>query len=674
MDKERLFIVILFCVFLSTNVFGQRFNYNSQKKQNSEYNEELAVALRNNDNAAIGRILKQDPSLANAASGVIETSKRLRIKTTVPLICDAVQKCLNGQCSVQVVETILSYNPNISIKFDGLPPFYMILNYLACHKIKECGRAEELFFVFLNKSNIDIREKPADLPLSFSYLLTENYNYLNKQFSKDYISPKIIKAFVDKGASINTKDTNSNSILSFATLTQNQELVDYCIKNGADLASKNKEGKDAFYYAVANKDYATTKNILDNGYQLSFAGLVSMNMKNITIQAGNDIQNLLFDRLKNQKMNISDMQALFEYFPNQKSTFLSTGFKRSQLDITRDQLASVIDMYTPVQLDKTGKSNLESFKKEYIETATNLKSFDQALKKYSTHQLNYSDNYYEKETTYNSLLSELNDLKHYYSPESVEKHCKEARERQRRFVESDWKGNAAVAKKVVTGYPELYNKVVNELYSSINAIYISSVNYDYDNTDRYMNAELNDISREISMCDAFIREFGNTSYAETARNKRAALVKRQNYVSYTLHNGFYRRLSDARDKYYQLKKYILEQGPTPQYSTSGWDTYTDFWGEKFDTYDCEVEYGSYRTLSLSIKYCHGLKGPGGYEINKRTFFGTYVGTFKNLNEGIRKSVWEEKRYDDYDNNSGSVINFVEFLEKNKNGAWWKYSK
>ena len=666
MGKERLFIVTALCFLLVTEGLCQKFNYNSQKKQNSEYNVELSNALLSNDHQAMGRILSKNPSLVDDASSETVVAKHLKLVSRVPLICDAVQRCLDQQCSVQMVETILSYGPNLNCKHQGLPPFYMVLNYIAHHKISECGRAEELFFVFLNKSNIDIRERPVDLPPSFSYLLTENYNFLKGHFSRDYVSLEIIKAFIDKGASINTNDVNSNSILSFATLTQNQELIEYCLGNGANITSTNKEGKDAFYYAVANKDFNATKSILESGYPLSESRLVSLKMQQTIAQAGTSIQELLYDRLKVGKKNLEELKTLYNYFPNQCSRYLSDDFSRANLDLTQKQLPEFIDMFASTQLDRIGTNNLEALKKEYISGSKNLSSFDAALRKYPIVPFQYSNKYYENEATYNALLSELINLKSSFSSSLIDQLCQEANERQQRFVNSDWKGNPTVGKRVVDGYPNMYDKVVSELYQYISEMSVGSSDYSYAYTSYLMDEELGVLNQQIQYCDDFISGFGNSSYCSQAMEKRNALSKRKYYVL-DAYNDWVNRASYARLQFSKLKRFILENGPTPSYQIGEWKYYekADLLGTKCYEAECKVKADPYYSSPYIFKVSKCENSD--YDFSGMGYSGF---NFKTIERGIRTAIWAlycERYY-----SQNMVIDFVHFLEENKNGEWWKY--
>ncbi len=669
MDKERLFVVISLCFLLATDGLCQKFNYNSQKKQNSEYNVELSNALRDDDCPAIERILSKNPSLVDAASSGYVTAKHLKVITVVPLICDAVQRCLDGQCSVKMVETILSYHPNLNCKSNGLPPFYIVLKYISCHKISECGRAEELFFTFLNKSNIDIKERPADLPPSFSYLLTENYNFLKGHFSREYISPEIIKAFVDKGASINTNDVNSNSILSFATLTQNQELIDYCLGSGANVTSTNKEGKDAFYYAVANKDYEATKSILESGYPLSESRLVSMKMQQPIAQAGSNIQVLLYERLKTGKKNMENIRTLFDYFPNQRSRYLSDGFNRADLDVAGNQLPEFIDMFASLQLDRTGARNLEALKKEYVAGSKNLGAFGAALKKYPIVTFHYSDKYYENESSYNTLLSELQSLKNTLSSNLIDRLSQEAIERQNKFVSSDWKRNPSVGKKVADGYPYMYDKVVAELYGEIAGMSVKKTNYSNEHYSYSMKDELGVLGRQIQYCDDFISCFGNSSYGSQAREKRTALYGRRNYVQEEYDNWLI-SVRIAKNRLQVLRNYVLEKGKTPHYKTRGeWE---NVGGEGFFGVFSEDKYRIYFSIDLGFtEIWEGnlFQGEKSKEYTAWVAGGTSFSETKNPDLAIREAVWvycyEDRMSDD------DIINLVEYLEKNKDGEWWK---
>ena len=683
MVKERLFIVISLCFLLVTEGLSQKFNYNSQKKTKSVFNEELASALHDDDCRAMGRILSKDPSLVDAASSEIEQSKRLKIKTTVPLICDAVQRCLDMQCSVKMVETILSYHPNLNCKFDGLPPFYMVLDYIACHRISECERAEELFYSFLNKSNIDIGERPPELPPTFSYLLTENFKYLKGHFSQDYISPELIKAFVDKGASINTNDVNSISILSFATITENHELMDYCLDRDANLTSANKWGKDPFYYAVANDDFLATKKILDNGYPLTEQRFVQMDMRLVVAQAGNNIHDLLFDNLKGKYKTFSDFKILFEYFPNHRHLYLSDGFDRSQLDVTWEELSHVIDMAENFCDDETAKTNLLWLKKEYIAESKDLKTFGKSLDKYPIFPFKYSDDYYEKESTYNALMVALQDLSFSFSPSAIDHLSQEAKEKKRSFVNEEWKGKPLIGKKVADGYPSMYNTIVEELYNEIAKM--SPRTEDYSNA-RYsyeMKTELKDLRHQIDYCHDFISGFGDSSYGEQTEEKLHVLHSRYNFVQdqYKEWEGSVFR---AKGKLSDLKKEVLKRGRTPNYETRGsWKDVgkkglLSVFGQSYNRVSFKLDLGNYHSVSdcelyqgqENHKYSVSIGHCTSYSAN----YNSDNGETTDIGLAIREALWVfcYQAYENGNKDENDLIDLVDFLEKNKNGAWWGY--
>ena len=89
---------------------------------------------------------------------------------------------------------------------------------------------------------------------------------------------------------------------------------------------------------------------------------------------------------------------------------------------------------------------------------------------------------------------------------------------------------------------------------------------------------------------------------------------------------------------------------------------------------CEVSVRTRYSSSFTfhVSYC---EKDDGYDIEERGFLGGYSSVVNNANtisEGIRKAVWSKLNYDrNYSNDE--VINFVGFLEKNKNGKWWEYN-
>ena len=71
----------------------------------------------------------------------------------------------------------------------------------------------------------------------------------------EYRTPRIVKYFIDRGADVNAKDINGNSVLSFFLHTyKSMEAVKYLVEAGADVNARNKEGDTLLHIAVKEYD------------------------------------------------------------------------------------------------------------------------------------------------------------------------------------------------------------------------------------------------------------------------------------------------------------------------------------------------------------------------------------------------------------------------------------
>ena len=235
-----------------------------------------------------------------------------------------------------------------------------------------------------------------------------------------------------------------------------------------------------------------------------------------------------------------------------------------------------------------------------------------------------------------------------------------------------------MGKKVVDGYPYLYDKVVSELYKEIAGMSIRRSDYSYEYISSLMKDELKTLNGQIWYCDSFISCFGNSSYGSQARDKRYALSNRLSYVSSSLSN-WEKRVNYASSKLYDLKRDILAKGPTPPYKTSNWEKYEEFelFGPNTKCYrmKCEIDARTRYSNSYTF-YVSSCENDSGYDIEEETGiiftdYSTMVRDSETIDEGIRKALWEDKLY--YDNmKPDEMILFVDFLERNKNGAWWSF--
>lgn len=349
-------------------IMAQQFDFESDKKNISGYSRKVVEAIDNNDIKKLRKLFEKDPSLVDTYA--VSTNPHGYLSSAgggVPLLYDVVGRCLNNQCSVELVKTVLDFEPHMYCTYNNITPFYLILTSISTKTIDNCIAAHELFYAFLDQPNFSVSQKPKDLPLPLSYLISSNYDYLYGDFNKDYISPDIIKAFIEKGASINTRDIESNSILIHAVIKNDVGLIDFCVRNNADLTIKNLQGKDALFYAVKANSSEIVNSILEANYPISEGDLVSMGVSPFLHKADKEIQNRIFNRVKDGKKDLQSMINIAKLFPDRKLYFISEAYSRSKYQISTEDLPSFIALFKGAYVEENieASKNLESLIVEY---------------------------------------------------------------------------------------------------------------------------------------------------------------------------------------------------------------------------------------------------------------------------------------------------------------------
>ena len=267
---RNTFIVIFLCAagFLAAQSDFDRF-----KKTRSAYNEKLNTLLKNNDVAGMKSYLAGNPGAANDASSSVQEQREYSTATVhVPLLYDVVAGCLNGSYPADMCGAVLAAGGNLNVAFGDKTPVYLVLDYIAVHPKDLCATAEQLLSFFTARSDFDVNYRHRSLLPPLAYLIRENYRFLGR-FDKNYVSDNALKLLLDKGAPINTYDSDGNTLMSFAMDTDNEYLQGLFIEKGIDLTKKNSGGNDALYKAIAEGRTELVKQIENSGYNIHLHNL-----------------------------------------------------------------------------------------------------------------------------------------------------------------------------------------------------------------------------------------------------------------------------------------------------------------------------------------------------------------------------------------------------------------
>lgn len=256
----------LFSIFLSFSLKAQGLDALRKRSTNGE-NTELAAILNSKDIKKMRAYLNANPTSVNNA-----TNKRILGETKYrtsyeyqSLVYDAISKCLEEEMPIEMCKVIIEAGCDLNIPFEGKTPIYDVVENIATHKKSECQTAEALLKLMAAREDFNLNMRYKDLLPPLNYLIWRNHNFLGK-FSTDYISNEVLKTFIERGASINTYDQDGNSLITFATETQNDYLAEYLIEKGIDLKRKTDDKyNDALYIAIKSGKLGLVKKIVASG-------------------------------------------------------------------------------------------------------------------------------------------------------------------------------------------------------------------------------------------------------------------------------------------------------------------------------------------------------------------------------------------------------------------------
>ena len=332
-------------------------------------------------------------------------------------------------------------------------------------------------------------------------------------------------------------------------------------------------------------------------------------------------------------------------------------------------ITQTIDLMAKEPLDSRGKEILKSLKLEYINSSTDLASLSAAIKKYPILSFNYNERYYESQSSYNNLIAELNRIKPNLSSALSQKLANEAANSKSQFVNS-WKESPAQGKKVANGYPEMNKTIDDGLYSKIASMSVGTKQYNSSASAGEIQNELATLNSNISYCNDFIGQFGNSSHAGDAKAKRNALETRKKYVSDCEYN-YIQKEKYNKQRLAELREYIIERGRTPHYTLGEWYSEGILSADELSA-KCDVDFGNY---SAYYQYALGgniYKNGNSYKAWLEKVGGSKWAPsrgFNSIDQAVKFAVWEIyygnlAKWGDQD--------LLNYLEQHKNDTWWGY--
>lgn len=209
--------------------------------------------------------------------------------------------------NIEIVKLLIEKNPEANEKNE--------FNHTALHIAAEEGYLKIVKILLKNSEDADMENNIGLTPLSSS-ILTGSIDVTKYLFSK-------IKPHIDK------KYKNDFTLLMWATIGGNKEIVNFLIENEADINIKNKDGMTALMWASIRGHYNIVKFLIENKAHINIknkdgmtALIYAKNKKHndiVMLLSGNNHIPYHKPKLNNKIKTISFNN--FKAFGNKKQTF-----------------------------------------------------------------------------------------------------------------------------------------------------------------------------------------------------------------------------------------------------------------------------------------------------------------------------------------------------------------
>ncbi|MDR0422890.1 MAG: hypothetical protein LBH72_07765 [Proteiniphilum sp.] len=353
-----------------------------KKAAPASYNETLHTVLERDDVQALREYLASNPSNVNDASSVIyrQGAGKNQIVVKVPLLYDAVDRVIKGTCSAEMCQIIVDAGCDLNVPYEGITPVYLILDYLAAHSTGECETAEKLLSAFTSRADFDANYRFRSLLPPLAYLMRENHRHLGR-FDKNYISNRVLRSLIEKGASVNTYDDEGNSLMVFALDTENEWLQQYFFDKGIDLAKQNREGTDVLYKVIEERNLPLVKRIISEGKMV----LDEHSLKNdvSSLEKYPELYQYVVQLCADQAMkytDIFDLQKFAEKFS--KLNTLSDIFNRQKDLIYTEENISRLQEFAEKYPNVFNVGHIYERQASLIEAEENISTLQEFAKKY----------------------------------------------------------------------------------------------------------------------------------------------------------------------------------------------------------------------------------------------------------------------------------------------------
>jgi len=118
--------------------------------------------------------------------------------------------------------------------------------------------------IILNRNQRQISQNPNHADI-MEMLLANGAEILSIHTASKIRNLEKVKAFLEKGIDVNTKDDNGQTALHIAIISDNQEIVKLLIDEGADVNAKDENGMTPLLLAVSEGHVDLAECLIENG-------------------------------------------------------------------------------------------------------------------------------------------------------------------------------------------------------------------------------------------------------------------------------------------------------------------------------------------------------------------------------------------------------------------------
>ncbi len=374
-------------------------------------NAKISSALLQGDTALFFSLLQTDPKLVHASvvDADVQGNYGITFKQPQSILHYLVRKVLFENGSIDLVSQFLTFKPDLAVEFDKKSVLYFLLHHVATHPINESVLAESLIRMLCDQSNINVNQAYSDYLPPLPFILRTNYSFLGKKYDERYVNEDLIILLIQKGANVNTFDQSENNLTTFSVQGHAKKLFQYLQRNGGSFNNQNKDGKDAFYFAVQGNDINAVKQIIASDYEITVDKLFELRISDAITKSNTGMLDYLADVLLQKIQTYSDLIKFIQLFDERKEMILTKNIYK-QINLLTDKLPEFVKLFETggIVSNVENRDKLQQLKIQYLNSTSTIQDFAKRLTVFPILTIqNNTNDFYANLSTTNGLRKEV---------------------------------------------------------------------------------------------------------------------------------------------------------------------------------------------------------------------------------------------------------------------------